>query len=297
MTKASIYVLVLLALLAAGCPSRRGESVASVPAIRTFDVRGLVRGTDAAAGTVTVQHEEIAGFMPAMTMPFYVKDARQLETVRAGEGISFDFVVTDDDSWITDIKKIDASEIDLPAENAAPEPSAAPAARVKEGDRLPDFHLTDQAGEPIAREDYTGKELLLTFIFTRCPVPNFCPLMSQNFAELAKAIAADPALSARARLLSISFDPEHDTPEVLASYALRYSFDPAIWKFATGTPDETARLTRAFSVLVEPEAGTINHGLATALVDGTGTIRKIWRGNFWKPEEALSELRALAGSR
>lgn len=286
--------LLIVALFAAGCGerAREGEGDATT---RTFAVRGIVRGIDADGGTVTVEHEDIPGFMPAMTMPFRVKETSRLGQLSAGQAVAFDFVVTDDDSWITGIRPTDAADLQLAGRAAALPPSAV--ARLKEGDRLLDFQLIDQAGQPVTRQDYAGRHLLLTFIFTRCPVPNFCPLMSQNFSTLEDAIAADPALADRARLLSVSFDPEHDTPEVLSSYAHSFDFNPAIWTFATGTPEETARLTRAFSVLVQPEAGTISHGLATALVDDTGVIRKLWRGNAWEPEEALSELRALAGSR
>lgn len=156
---------------------------------------------------------------------------------------------------------------------------------------MPEFHLIDQEGKPINRENFLGHPLLLTFIFTRCPLPNFCPRMSQNFAELQKSIKTSSAPLSSTRLLSVSFDPSHDTPAVLRQYAQGENADPAVWTFATGEPAKVQKLTEAFSVLVQPEGGTISHSLATALIDENGKIEKIWRGNGWKPEEVLEQIR------
>ncbi len=157
---------------------------------------------------------------------------------------------------------------------------------------MPQFKLTDQDGKPVTLETFRGHPFVLTFIFTRCPIPNFCPRMSENFAELQKTILGASGDLAGTRLLSISFDPEHDTPEVLRPYAEHAGADLAIWTFASGAPAEIQRLTKGFSVLVQPESGTISHSLTTALVDGDGKITKIWRGNGWKPAEVASQIAA-----
>ena len=132
---------------------------------------------------------------------------------------------------------------------------------------------------------------MLTFIFTRCPVPKFCPLISHNFSELQEAIKADAGAAGKTRLLSITLDPKFDTPEILKSYAQQQKADPQIWTFATGEPAEIDKLTQSFAVFVQPEAGTISHGLATALIGPDGHVVKIWRGNAWKSSEVIDELR------
>jgi protein SCO1/2 len=155
---------------------------------------------------------------------------------------------------------------------------------------MPPFALTDQNGERITLETLRGHPFVLTFIFTRCPIPNFCPLMSKNFTELQGAIKNGSGTLAQTRLLSISFDPDFDTPQILKSYAEHEQADRKIWAFATGEKSQIDNLTRAFSVYVQAEAGTISHGLATALIGEDGKIARIWRGNGWRPSEVLGEL-------
>lgn len=260
---------------------------------RTYVVRGVVRGApDLTARNVTIQHEDVPGFMPAMTMDFEFRDPQEVAAIRVGDAVAFKLVVTEKDSWITNVQRIDDASVRLPAPPATP-PKRNEVARLKEGNALPAFELVDQSGRPIRRETFAGRPLLLTFIFTRCPIPNYCPLMGQNFRTLQQAIRAEPNLKGRVNLLSISFD-EHDTPALLAGYAATFTDDLDSWRFATGTPDEVQKLTRAFAVLVQPEGGTISHGLATALVGADGVIRHLWRGNGWKPDEVLAALRPLS---
>ncbi len=258
--------------------------------LRQFDVRGIVRAIPPDDRTIEIEHEAVPGFMPAMTMPFLVRDKSARADLRPGDAISFRLNVTAADSWIDEIKKIDAGTVRLPS---PPEKRAAPrsaSARLRAGDSLPAFRLVDQEGKEITPESFRGQPVVLTFIFTRCPIPNFCPLMSQNFKQLQSAIQEGSGSLAKTKLLSISFDPEFDTPQILKTYAEREQADPAIWTFATGDKKEIETLTSGFSVLVQPEAGTISHSLATALIDPDGRIKKIWRGNGWKPAEVLSEI-------
>ena len=259
-----------------------------------YEVRGLVRGLPPDHKTVEVEHEEIPGFMPAMTMPFEVRDGKELAGLTVGDAIAFRLNVQQRDSWIDRVHKIEAGDLRLPTPAPATPATAADGAtaRLREGDAMPDFRLTDQEGKQITLETFRGHPFVLTFIFTRCPIPNFCPRMSQNFAELQKTIREASGDLAGTRLLSISFDPEHDTPEVLKQYGQHAGADFAIWSFLTGEPAEVQRLTKGFSVLVQPESGTISHSLTTALVDGNGKITKIWRGNGWKPAEVASQIAA-----
>jgi protein SCO1/2 len=289
----SILRLALLALGLAACSRAPHTPAPRSEMARDFQVRGVLRAINFAEQTVTVEHEDIPGFMPAMTMPFKVKTMAEVEPLKASDPIAFRLVVNDKTSWIEGVKKIAPGELRLPGAVSSATGSGGNVERLKEGDRLPDFQLLDSKGRPITRATFAGRPLLITFIFTRCPIPNFCPLMTNHFREIQQVLVAMPDGGASLQLLSISFDPEFDTPEVLAQYAAQHTKDTDQWRFATGTGVETKRLTQAFSVSVQPESGTLSHGLATALIGGDGVIRKIWRGNSWQPAEVFEALRAL----
>ena len=288
----TILAFTLLTAVFAAC-SRQETPKASGSKI--YEVRGLVRGVEPADSTLLVEHEEIPGLMPSMTMPFTAREARDLERLKTGEAVAFRYVVTDKDSWIEEVKPIDVALVNLPAKKATPPAASSGSERLEEGDALPDFQLVDQAGRPVDAASFRGRTTVLTFIFTRCAAPKFCPLMTSNFVELEKKIKQDASLAAETRLLSISFDPEHDTPEVLAGYAAVHTRDGDFWRFATGQPAEVEKLTTAFSVYTRDERGTIDHGLCTALVDVNGIVRRIWRGNGWSPGEVLEALREYTG--
>ncbi|MEO8350644.1 MAG: SCO family protein [Chthoniobacteraceae bacterium] len=291
----TVFVLccALLTLGYASCSRAPQTPAAQTAKERAFEVRGILRAINFAAQTATVEHEAIPDYMPSMTMPFDVKTMAEVEPLKAGDAIAFRLVVTDRTSWIEGVKKIAPSEVRLPS--AASSASVAPAnvERLKVGDRLPDFTLVDEHGQPITRATFAGQPLILTFIFTRCPLPNFCPLITNNFREIRAAIAGDPALAKDVQMLSVSFDSEFDTPEVLARYAQQHAPDRVNWRFATGTPAQIEALTAAFSVHVQPEAGTISHGLCTALIGPDGVIREMLRGNAWKPAELVAALHEL----
>ncbi len=246
-----------------------------------YEVRGIVRGISPDRTTIEIQHEDIPGFMPSMTMPLSVRDPKQIVDLRTGDGISFRMRVTDKDFWIDDVKKIPAEGIRVIATTPALSLSPSAGARLREGDELTFFSLTNQSGESITRETFRDHPFVLTFIFTRCPIPNFCPRMSNNFAELQNAIKTDQRALGQTRLLSITLDPVFDTPQILKEYAAHLQIDPTVWNFATGDPKEIDALTNAFSVYRQTEGGTLSHGLATVLIDEAGKIRKIWRGNGW----------------
>jgi protein SCO1 len=258
-----------------------------------YQAQGLVRGLPPDHKTIEIEHEDIPGFMPSMTMPFEVRDEKEMAGLQLGDAIAFRLNVTQRDSWIDQVKKINPGELHLPRRAAtSAQLETAKSERLHEGDAMPDFELRDQDGKPITLRTFQGHPFILTFIFTRCPLPNFCPRMSSNFAELQKMIRDSAGPVAEARLLSISFDPEHDTPEVLRQYAEHERADFSIWTFASGTPAAIQRLTKAFSVLVQLEQGTISHSLTTALIDRDGQITKIWRGNAWTSGEVLEALKS-----
>lgn len=275
-----------MALLASCDRSARPEAKT-----QSFEVRGIVRGFAPDRSTIEIEHENIPDFMPSMTMAFTLRDPKAIANLAADVAIKFRLVVGKTASWIDQIERIDPASVQLPARIAAAPAGGANFGRVRVGDMMPPFELNDQDGHLITLETFHGRPFLLTFIFTRCPIPNFCPLMARNFSELQNAIKSGSGRLAGTRLLSISFDPEHDTPAVLKARAEAEEADPMIWTFATGAPAQIAGLTSSFSVLVQPERGSIAHALATALIDREGRIVEIWRGNGWKVEQVLAALK------
>ena len=181
------FVLGLALLVSTGC--KRADKAEAESSALHYEVRGVVRGIAPDHSTLEVEHEAIPGFMPAMTMPFIVQNPKDIAALRIGYAIAFRFSVTDRDSWIDQIKKISAAEVHVPAQ-AAPAPSIEASTRLRAGDAMPPFELADQAGRPLTLDTFRGRPFVLTFFFTRCPVPNFCPLMTRNFATLQTAIKA-----------------------------------------------------------------------------------------------------------
>ena len=280
----SSLLILALGIMLAGC--ERPAAPDPDPNTRHYNVRGIVRGIAPDRSSVDIEHEDIPGFMPSMTMPFSVRQARDIAGLKTGDAISFRLVVTEKDLFLDQVKKIDAADVQLKARTPAPSPTAVQSSRLRAGDALPSFSLTDQDGKPVSAQTFRGEPLVLTFIFTRCAVPNFCPRMSSNFTELQNAIHD----GAKARLLSITLDPAFDTPAILKQYGASLNADPQIWTFATGKVDS---LLDQFSIYRQTEAGTISHGLATALVNGDGKIVRIWRGNAWAPNEVVQAIRTL----
>jgi protein SCO1 len=258
------------------------QATAAAPATadQAFQVKGQLRSLESDGKTVRIAHEAIPGFMPAMEMPFTVKDPAALRGLAAGDNVKFQLVVTKDDSWIDQIEKT----TDAPALKASSEPfSAAAPDEVEIGQPVPDFGLVDQNGHAFRLRDLRGKAVVLTFIYTRCPLPNFCPLMSRNFASLQARFTRD--FPGRVQLLSISFDPQYDTPAQLKQYASVYQKSDKDWAFATGTRQQVDYVTGLFGLVREPSNGFINHDLRTALISPDGKLVHVWRSNVWTPYE------------
>jgi len=283
-------------ILLAGCVALAllscGRSTNSDERADHYDTRGVVRGFSPDRSTIEIQHENIPDFMPSMTMPFVTRDPKQIADLRTGDAISFRMAVTKKDFWIENVKHIRREDVNVAEPKRTSPVSADRDARLTEGDKMPPFTLTNQNGERISLDTFHGNSLVLTFVFTRCPVPNFCPRMSNNFGELQETIKSSTGTLANARLLSVTLDPAYDTPKILNDYAAFHHADSKIWSFATGDEKEIDSLTRAFSVYRQNEGGTISHGLATALINKEGRIDKIWRGNAWTPAEIIKEIQA-----
>jgi protein SCO1 len=255
---------------------------------RDFTVRGVVREIRAVKSQLIVKHEEIPGYMDAMTMPFQVRDPKILESVKPGDAITFQLHVTEEDHWIDGVKIVGVGE------QEAPRKKVMDIAPFKPGDSLPDLTFTDERGKPLRLEDYRGKALAVTFIYTRCPLPNFCPLLSEKFRTVQKILLADPAAPKNWQLLSVTIDPENDTAEVLQRYAKAQQADAAHWRFATGELRDITVLGLRSGLEFWEGGSEITHNLRTVVFDAQGRMRKVISENNWTPQELADELRAGA---
>ncbi len=274
-------LLAALSLALGGCSRKPPDADA-----QRYDLKGTVVSVDRARKIINVDHEEIPGYMAAMRMPFPLKDADALRVVEPGDTIQATLVVADTEYWL----ESPAITKKLPGSAAAEVAGAEP----QPGAEVPDVKLVNQDGRQVRTDQYRGRALLVTFIYTRCPFADQCPLMSANFAQINGQLASDPALRDGTRLLSVTLDPEYDRPDVLRAYGSTYAggkFDN--WDFATGDPEEIRRLAQFFGLSYKAEGGQIVHSLRTALVSPEGRLVKIYRGNEWKPSAVLDDLRGL----
>jgi len=255
-----------------------------------FDLRGKVVAVNKSEGTVTLAHEAIPGYMAAMTMDYRIRDRWAFRVLKPGQTVTATLVVASDRAWLEGI---------VVSEDAKPETSSlAPLASAGDplGKQVPDFALINQDGQRIHLRQYHGKALLLTFIYTRCPLPDYCPLMSRNFAQILRELRSDSALSAAARLLSVSIDPQYDKPAVLRAYALDVAGNaPPFnhWDFASGTPEQVRKVAEFFGLKYWTEGGQIVHALVTAVIGPDGKVSRVYRGNNWQPARVLGDLRDL----
>lgn len=276
-----IAVFCVLALLG-GC---KAESD------RTYPIRGQVIAVGATGrnGTeLTITHDDIPGFMPGMTMAYFVREPKGLDGVGPGDLVTATLVLKGSEIYLVQVKK--TGHADLPA-------GARPVKIMdvmQPGDKVPDDPLQDQEGATRTLSDWRGRALAVTFVYTRCPLPDFCPLMDRHFGDLQKAIAADPRLRDRVHLVSVSFDPAHDTPAVIQAHARARAADARTWSYLTGAPAAIDHFTSRFGVsaIVEKDAAqTITHNLRTAVIDRKGRLVKIYSGNDWTVDELLTDLR------
>jgi protein SCO1 len=274
-----------LVLLAVAC--------ARPPQARQYQLTGQVLVVKPDGSELTIRHDDIKGFMPGMTMPFPVKDRSLTRGVRAGDLIRATLMVTDTESWLSTIEKTGWAPLQ---ENPAPTRPAVDL--VKPGEAVPDETLIDQDGRAFRLSSLEGTAVLLTFVYTRCPLPDFCPRMDAYFGAVQQAIEAG-RLRGRIRLLSVSFDPDFDTPAELKAHAARVGADPAIWTFATAPRERVdawgARL--GLSVIRDAKDPTnIVHNLRTAVIDRQGRLVTILDGNQWTPAQAIAALASVPRS-
>lgn len=262
---------------------------------KRYPIKGVVVAVNQQDRTATIKHEDIPGYMQGMTMDFKIKNAADLQTMKPGDQITGTLVVDDISSWIEVTAVTEGGAVLTPTTVVPGEP--------KPGDEIPDFTLVNQDGKPIHLSQYRGKALALTFVYTRCPQPDQCTLMSSNFAAVDLELQKQPDVYAKTHLLTVSFDPEYDTPKVMRSYGAshtgRYSDERfEHWEFTTGTADEVKRIAEFFGLRYFKDSSTgeeqVMHSLRTAVMDPGGKLVKLYRGNEWKPSELADDLKSLA---
>lgn len=275
------------------------RSAADDAPVQRYELRGKIVSFNKDQRQVVIAHEAVPGLMEAMTMPFTLREPEAAyDTMRPGAQIQATLAVSGERSWLENPVIVVAEPAAAPT-RAAPDGSTLAEPAV--GAEIPDFALVNQDGKKIALRQYRGRALAVTFIYTRCPLPDFCPLLSSKFAEVNRALERDATLAARAHLLSVTVDPAYDTPKVLRSYGAGHTGNFSdekfgTWEFATGGKEDIRRLANYFGLAYQEEGGQIVHSLRTAVVKPDGTLHKLYRGNEWEPDALLADLRALAGA-
>lgn len=285
--------------MATGCHKQQAtpSDSAAESSYKIYKLRGKVVSTNPATGEVTINHEAIPGFMEAMTMPYKLKDPNILSELHPGDVLTADLLVSqesDADVFLDHIVVVAQGKPDYKPATIYHVP--------EKGDAVPDFKLRNQDGRIIHLNQFRGKDLLITFIYTRCPLPNFCPLVTRNFANIDKQLSADPKLKGKTHLLCVSFDPEHDTPERLKAYGEQYIGSNAKtafanWDFAVPDPAVLKEMAKFFDVGVTTEQDqTITHTLSTTLVGRDGKVVKFYPGNEWTPDQVVGDVKQSLGA-
>jgi protein SCO1/2 len=284
-----IILLIFSALLATSCHRSKPQ------ATKRYHFTGRIISIDNQAQSASIDGDLIQGFMEPMVMSYKIKPASMLRQLSPGDSISADIVVVDHDPrdenpdsdyWLENVKVTG---------HAAQPPANRPKAfhMPSPGEEVPDFAFTDQDGKHISLHQFRGKTVMVTFVYTRCPFPDFCPRLSSNFADLYKQLGSNPSL-AEAQLLSISFDPEHDTPKVLRNYgfSVAHTHDAALfrrWEFAAPKAADLPKIADFFALTVKPEGGMITHSLSTAVIGPDGKIVKWYHGSDWQVSDLIKD--------
>lgn len=291
--KKAILLLIVTVLFASACPKPQTQNKEASAEAKRYTLKGKVVEVDRAKKTAKIAHDEIPGFMKAMTMDFEIRADWVWDDLTKDSEIRAELVVDKGESWLENIGIVAAPNPNQPA----PTPNLNFA---QIGQELPGFTLTNQEGKRFSMNDYRGKALAITFIYSRCPLPNYCILMSKHFSDLAIQLNANAELKDKIRLLSVSFDPQTDTPAKLKQYGLGYlgkdaKPDFTVWQLAVGSDKEVKDVADFFGLRYEvspDDKEQFNHSLRTAVIAPDGKVTKILAGNEWTPNDLLRELQA-----
>lgn len=254
---------------------------------RVYPATGRVQEVKTDERLVVIAHNAITNYMSAMTMPFRVKDASQLAGLKSGDTISFQLHVTDSESWIDHIIRTGSSSA---VKLTAPDAATAPVQNVRPHNPLLDYAFTNELGRPVRLSDFKGQALAITFFFTRCPIPDFCPRLSKNFEAASQKLSVMANAPTNWHLLSVSFDPDFDSPAVLKAYAESYHYNPKHWSFLTGPADKIRELASGSDVSYQPENGLINHNFRTLIIDAAGHLQMVFPTSGDLSDAVVSEI-------
>jgi protein SCO1 len=280
--------ILIVTILVAACGSE--------PEQRTYQLSGQILVVKPETNEVLVKHEDIPGFMPAMTMPYTVNDPALIKDRVAGDLITATLVVGAERAHLSAITRTGSAP--LPEDARTTIPAAAGVSILNAGDPVPDTPLVDQDGTTVSLKDFLGSAVAVSFIYTRCPLPQFCPLIDRRFREVQTLVNADPALKDNVRLLSISFDPKFDRADVLRAHAKKVGADPKVWRFATAGEAVVDRLAAEFGInVIRERDGTITHNLRTAVIDPAGRVAAILDNNEWTAAQLADALKSARAAR
>jgi protein SCO1 len=255
----------------------------------TYRLTGRVISKQPAAQQLIIDNDDIPGFMPAMTMPYAVKDPAGFERVQPTDIIRADVIMGPEGKFWLEHLVVTGKGGPKPASEASPFHD------LMIGDRAPDVPLVNQDGKTIRFDQFKGKAVLLTFIYTRCPFPDYCPLLSRQFAVIQKELAKNPGDYKKTHLMSISLDPNYDKPPVLRAYGLsKMEHDPRgfqHWDFVSTTPADLQKLVASFGLDYSEQNSQISHSMNTILLAPDGTVANMWPGNAWETSEVLDVMR------
>lgn len=284
----------LLAIFISGCVHKaHGPALTGTKSVRGYQVRGVVKEVALDRRGATIRHEAIPGYMPKMTMEFTVLDPRELEGIVTGDEVQFRLMVSKDSHWIESLRNLRVSTATVRAPRPIAEERALSA--LKPGDLLPDHELRGENGKPLRFSDFRGNAVAFTFIFSRCPLPDFCPRMSNNFEQSRSLLKNDPSGPTNWHFLSISFDPDFDNPAVLTRYARSYRGDDTNrWTFAAVPTKTLPELSMEIDLAVSRQGGGFSHNLRTIILDPLGRIHRQFAGNQWSPKQLADSVKEAA---
>jgi protein SCO1/2 len=258
-------------------------------ASRNFAVRGIILKIEPGEDEVLIRNEAISNYMEAMTMPFPLKHPDAVNGLKRGDKVAFQLHVNQDNSWADHFSKIGTVSLDGEKAAVKTPPTTAANASLRHNPLL-EYKFTNELGQAVSFNDFRGQALAVTFFYTRCPLPDFCPRLSRNFQEASQKLEAMTNGPANWHFISVSFDPEFDTPEMLRNYGKSYQYDPAHWSFFTGPPDKIAELARAAGVEYEESGGTINHNFRTMIVNAQGHLQMVFPTSGDLSDQIVSEI-------
>jgi protein SCO1/2 len=293
--KRTLPLILLCSVLSLSCNRH------STPSLKRYPFTGRIVSIDKAKQSAVVDGDPIPGFMDAMAMDYKIKLAADFNQLAVGDAISAEVVVAESkdkdavpDYWLEDVKITGHAKPSGDTGNAKPTAELGEQHIPAPGEEIPDFQFTNQNGRRISLKRYRGQVLFVTFIYTRCPFPDYCPRVGSEFAELNRQLSADAALARKTHLLCISFDPAHDTPKVLRDYAfsLAHSRQAALfdrWEFAVPRAADLTQIARYFALTYKPENGLITHSLSTAVIGPDGKIVDWYHGSEWRVADLVKD--------